>query len=254
MDLGQHPTAAPPALWASRQAGLLLLPALNHLAQWHSLWDEGPGSATPGASCNRCHKLCMQTTPKRPLRGMKRHRKRKSLWSQVLINSPRWVLQDRGRKRFWHKIHQDFATPSAKPHLCAQLALVLQTSNSLPLRALVAWWEPAPSALTWSPRPLSLPTWQPPTAPHCPGTLPQVKSTVPVVSAWLTHAQLTVLPLEAFLSFPGPAHCNSDAWTSTSPPEWNLLSQKSSLALGMEELRLRTLRHTTRQGMVPRQQ
>lgn len=36
--------------------------------------------------------------------------KRKPLWSQVLINSPRQFLQDKGRGMRWHKIHQTFTS------------------------------------------------------------------------------------------------------------------------------------------------
>lgn len=98
VDGGQHLAVAPPTLQAASQVGPPLPAAARQdgIAWGPKLWAL----------------LCAVHT-NHTQAAIQRHEKaqeRKPLWSQVLINSPRQFLQDKGRGMLWHKIHQTFTS------------------------------------------------------------------------------------------------------------------------------------------------
>lgn len=150
----------------SSPTGLLLPLAVSHLVSGTAS-GEAPGSATPGASCG-CWLWTVHANHTQA--ATPRHEKaqeKETTWVPGADREPGWFNRIKEEKCSGTKSTRTLSAPSAKPHLahhCAQLLPGLQTPNSLPPPAQLAWWELAAPALPW-PLPPAEPSHR--VAPNC---------------------------------------------------------------------------------------
>lgn len=169
MDHGQH-TGGPPAAALARWS--------LHRSKHES---RGTGHTQPRAEAFRGGwKPCRKTTPRWPHPGRKMHRK---LWSRVLSNSPRKLLQDGVECSGTNPPDSasNFCQAPPPPPTCSAGA---KTTD--PPQPLTPAWHSRPCGSyprCLHPRVLSCPAQQPPPAPAvapcCLGHLPKDENPVP---------------------------------------------------------------------------